>query len=179
MLYSQHDPQYDLVRLGKTSLTIGSHGCFIVSMANLYQKHPKDIMAIPGAVLQNADLVSGIVAEHYGGKAGKPTTKQPKGWSIAVTNDYSYIGYVTHFFCINGDMMIDPLEYPAKIEKCTYKIDHYRPFTGIKLGEEPDTPQTNSILLDRIIRAYKASWNAGTILKRRYRKLIKRLSGIL
>ncbi len=59
----------------------------------------------------------------------------PKGWSVGVTTHYASKGVPKHFFLVNGDVMVDPLSFPAKFEPLKYKIVAYRAFGGIKLND--------------------------------------------
>lgn len=137
-LYSQRDPSYDRKLLGKSNRTIHSDGCFLVSIATLYQRHPSDLLDTPGAFDGNGNLFSNVLARECGGSASASTNKPPSGWSIAVTDFYATEGFATHFFLVNVDigMQVDPLDFPAKIEPMDprYKIKQFRPFTNTKLG---------------------------------------------
>lgn len=139
ILYSQNDPAYRDVRLGKSKLTIGSHGCFLVALANLFQIHPLELLKIPGAVTPEGLVVSSVIAIACGGKALPPTKVAPKGWCIAVTDHYTSQGFPTHFFdClvdIDKRLEVDPLDPKPQIESLIYKIVEYRPFEGVKLAQ--------------------------------------------
>lgn len=138
--HSQRDPAVRNLPLGKSKLTIGSHGCFVASLATLYQRAIPDILAIEGAVNSGGYVNSQLVAKKYNGNAGAPVkpgqeAQLPKGWCIAVTDHYKAAGYPTHFFCVNVEkkLQIDPLDFPAQPEELVYPIVEYRPFTNIKL----------------------------------------------
>ena len=140
MLYlSQRDPNVRNLPLGKSKLTIGSHGCFVAALATLYQRPVRDVLAIDGAVNNGGYVNSQIVAKAFGGSAlppVKPTaTVLPKGWCIAMTDHYKEAGYPTHFFLVNVEkkLQIDPLDSPAQVEPLVYPIVEYRPFTNVKL----------------------------------------------
>lgn len=152
-LFSQHDPAFDRYVLGKTRLTIHGWGCYVVSLANLYQVHPLDILKIPGAVNSDGLVVSEIAAAHFGGKFTKvDPTQPPTGWCIAQTNAFAHLGYPTHFFCVNPQLQlqVDPLDFPAKYEKLTYPIVNYRVFTNTKLDHS--IPQKSPVLTFRLKR---------------------------
>lgn len=114
------------------------YGCFVCALATIYQKHPKEIMAIPGAITDSGLLVSSLVAQGCGGASLPKTTTPPSGWSIAVTDHYKPNGVDTHFFVVNAEkkLQIDPLDFPAQPEPLRYKIVEYRPFTNIKLNTQ-------------------------------------------
>lgn len=138
-IYSQKDPAYRNMRLGKSKLTVGSHGCFVSSLATLYQKTPEAILAIPGAINDNGYVNSHLVAKACGGLATAPLfpgkeSMLPKGWCIAMTDYYKQAGYPTHFFLVNVEkkLQIDPLDFPAQAEELVYPIVEYRPFTNVK-----------------------------------------------
>jgi len=122
------------MRLGKSKLTINGYGCFVCSLATLYQKHPLEILKIPNGVTDSGLVNSNAIAKGCGGEALPKTTIAPKGWCIAMTDNYSPQGYPTHFFMVNAEkkLQIDPLDYPTQAEPLVYKIVEYRPFTNIK-----------------------------------------------
>lgn len=135
--YSQKDPAYRDVKLGKTKMTIGSHGCFVCAIATLYQVHPLDILKIPGAITDKGLVVSGVIAKALGGTVSIED-EAPEGWCVAVTDEYDEQGYPTHFFPYNaeGTKRVDPLDMPANIETNDYRITKYRVFTNIKFTGE-------------------------------------------
>lgn len=139
-LFSQHDPAYDRTPLGKQ--TIHAIGCLLCSMGTLYQKHPLELLKVPGGVTAGGESVTGTLAAACGGKALPATTQAPQGWCIAVTDFYASVGFATHFFCVNMQtkQQIDPLDFPAKVEPLTYPIKHFRPFTNIKLDTAQPVP---------------------------------------
>lgn len=132
--YSQRDPSYGALRLGKSKLTISSHGCFVSSLAMLYQKHPREIIAIPGGITDSGLVVSGAIAKACGGEALPKTDVPPQGWCIAMTNHYAP-DFPTHFFVVHPQkkLQIDPLDFPCQPEPLTYRVLEYRPFTNVKL----------------------------------------------
>lgn len=142
-LYSQRDPSYDRKTLGDSQLTIHGYGCFLVSLANLYQKQPVELLSIPKAFTPDGLLIASVIASYCGGEALPPQSSPPalNQWCIAMTDHYAAQGYPTHFFCYNyqTDEMIDPLKFPAVIEKRTYKIKQYRPFSNPKLTKASAT----------------------------------------
>lgn len=140
-LYSQRDPAYKNLKLAN-KLTIGSHGCFVASMATLFQKPIEEILKIKNAIDKYGNLNSAIVAKACGGAALTATTTPPDGWCIAVTNQYAPT-FPTHFFLCNPKLkkQIDPLDFPCAPEKLSYPVIEYRPFTGIKLNIEAVPPQ--------------------------------------
>ena len=98
--YSQHDPAFDRLPLGKTRLTVRGFGCFVVSLATLYQTPPQKILAVPGAFTPSGLLMPSLIAKACDG-VYQGVVKTPTGWVIAVTDHYAYLGYPTHFFCMN------------------------------------------------------------------------------
>lgn len=135
-MYSQNDPAYRAIRLGASKLLIPGYGCFLMSLANLYQRDPLDLLKVPGGINSSGLLLSSVLAKACGGEALPRTTVPPKGWCIACTNAYAP-DFPTHFFCVNMDthQQIDPLDYPANIEPLSYTIVEYRPFTNVKLTD--------------------------------------------
>lgn len=134
-LYSQRDPAYDRKFLGDSKRTIHSDGCFLSSIATLYQRSPVDLLDTPGAFVGDGNLVSPALAKECGGEALAATNTPPKGWCIAVTDFYANKGFATHFFVVNAEkkLQIDPLDFPAQIEPLSYPIKQYRPFTNTRL----------------------------------------------
>jgi len=141
-LHSQRDPSYQNASLGRSNLRVSGFGCFLVSLANLYQKHPTELLVVNGAFNDAGLIFSDTIAKYCGGRALGATNTPPDGWCIARTRDYADQGYETHFFCYNNDtkQMIDPLVFPAKLVKNTYRINQYRPFSNIKLDTSIPIP---------------------------------------
>ena len=137
MTYSQRDPSYGQYRLGKSKLTIYGYGCFLVSIASLYQKSPLELLKSSGGVTDGGLVDASRIAKYCGGDALPRTTVPPQGWCIAMTNKYAP-DFPTHFFCVNAQtkQQIDPLDYPAQIEPLSYPIVEYRPFTNVRLQQE-------------------------------------------
>lgn len=133
-LYSQRDPAYDRKLIGKSKLTIHGYGCLLVSMANLYQRPPLEIMTIPGAFTTEGLAVTGTIARACGGESLPATATPPRGWCIAMTNKYASVGVPTHFFLVNAQLglQVDPLDFPAIPEPISYPIVEYRPFSNTK-----------------------------------------------
>lgn len=136
--WSQRDPQYANTKLGKSKLTVQGYGCFVCSLATLYQKQPKEILAILGGMTDSGLVVSGVIAQACGGAALPKTFTPPSGWCIAMTDHYAANGVATHFFIVNAEkkLQIDPLDFPAMPETLKYKIVEYRPFTNVKLNTQ-------------------------------------------
>lgn len=136
-MFSQHDPAYDRLLLGKSKLTIHGYGCLLVSIANLYQKSPVELLKVAGGVTADGLVVSNILAQYCGGAALPKTTQPPvlNQWCIAMTDKFKEQGFPTHFFCVNmaTKQQIDPLDFPAQIEPLSYPIVEWRPFTNVKL----------------------------------------------
>lgn len=131
---SQVDPDVRDEPLGKSKLKVGGYGCFIASLATLYQRPLKDLLKVVGGIDANGNTNSAVIAKECQGEALQSTATPPKGWCIAVTDRYAPQN-PTHFFCVNMDtkQQIDPLDFPAKPEPLTYNIVRFRPFTNVKL----------------------------------------------
>lgn len=129
---SQIDPANSPLFLGKSKLRVGTWGCFASSLAMIYQRPLKEILAIPGAFQDDGDLISSVIANHCGGEAMPPTNVAPKGWCIGRTDITKEL---KHFLLVNMDtrQQIDPLDLQPRPEPLTYNITQYRPFTNIKL----------------------------------------------
>lgn len=123
------------MKLGRTKLTMGSHGCLVSAMSTIYQSSPPAILKISGGITNDGLVVTGTVALALGGKALPATKVPPNGWCIAVTDFYKNAGYPTHFFVMNAQtkQQIDPLDLPARVEPLSYPIVEYRPFTNVRL----------------------------------------------
>lgn len=134
ILYSQHDPSYDRKTLGVSKLTVHGYGCFLVSMANLFQKSPIELLSVSNGITPDGLLNASVMAKYCGGEyLGQKTTGQ--GWQIAQTDHYAAQGFSTHFFCVNLQerKQIDPLNFPAKVEPLSYRIVNIRIFTDVAL----------------------------------------------
>jgi len=154
-LYSQHDPSYDRLTLGTSNLTIHGYGCFLCSIATLYQHSPVELLKVPGGFTQDGLLIPDVLAKACeGGSLGTQSLPSGGMWQIAMTDHYAHLGYPTHFFCMNPDAkeQIDPLKFPCVVEPLSYNIVQYRPFTNVKLdlhqvplaGPFPDVPANDS-----------------------------------
>ncbi len=141
-LYSQRDPLYKSQKLGKSTLTVGDYGCFLCSIATLFQKDPTTLLGVSEAFTDDGILNSNILAQFCGGVAGAKTTDAPEGWCIAQTDHYASKGFTQHFFCVNVQTkeQIDPLKFPAAIEPLTFNIQSYRPFTNVALKSGATEP---------------------------------------
>lgn len=137
--YSQHDPIYEGINLPNTKYSIHGYGCFVMSLATLFQADPLAILEIPGAFDQDGLLRPGVIAEACGGQyIGKtpPGSKlKAHGWQIGETDFYKNKGFKSHFFVVNFDtkQQIDPLKFPAVMEPLSYPITTIRVFTGSAL----------------------------------------------
>lgn len=133
VIYSQRQSNLKDIKLGQ-GVTVGSHGCLLVSLSNLYQTPPEIILSGMHNISWNGEADTHRIAIKCGGEALPTTTKQPEGWCIAMTDYYKKV-FPTHFFCLNTDTneMIDPLVNPPKRETNRYNVIAYRPFTNIKL----------------------------------------------
>lgn len=152
-LYSQRDPAYDRLKLGQSNLTVHGYGCFLASIATLYQKSPVELLRVPDAFKNDGNLVSGILAKYCGGEAKPAQENPPKGWAIAVTSHFKDVGYPTHFFVANWELnrMMNPLNFPAKLEPIGFHIIGWRPFTNIKFDPDllPPEPAFPDVPNDR------------------------------
>jgi len=140
-LYSQRDPAYDRKKIGQSNLTVHGFGCFVVSIANLFQKQPETLLNVIGGYTPEGLLYAKVLAKECGGEyIGRATTGE--GWQIAQTDHYQRQGYETHFFCVNLEkrQMIDPLKFPATVETLAFRIVNVRVFTGVKLDTSVTIP---------------------------------------
>lgn len=157
--YSQRDPAFKNQKLGKSTLTVDGYGCFLCSIATLYQKSPAELLAVTAAFDDQGILNSGILATFCGGSAGAKVTEPPEGWCIAQTDHYASKGFTQHFFCVNVQTkeQIDPLAFPATIAPLTFAIQSYRPFSNVMLKsgtateptKDPAKPATPKSAADR------------------------------
>ena len=121
--FSQKDPRWKDVKLGKTNLTIGKYGCFLTSLAMLEGHSPIIIneMFIINEVYVDEDnipdknylddyLIDGIRAAKILGRTYQRVTSKPNILCIAETNFWEGEGSPQHFFiwCPEGSH-IDPL----------------------------------------------------------------------
>jgi hypothetical protein len=139
VLFSQHDPNYTGIYLPNTKLSIHGYGCFLCSLASLFQVDPLDIFEIPNAFDSGGLLRPNVIAEACGGQyVGKMPTNskwQVHGWQIGETDFYKNKGFPTHFILVNFDtkQQVDPLKLPPLIEPLKYPIVSIRVFTGAKI----------------------------------------------
>lgn len=132
--YSQKDPKYKDLKIGSSKLTIGEAGCVVMSIATLMQVDPTVILAIPGAFTPAGWANIGVIMKALGGEALPATNTPPKGWCMAVTDNFAP-QFPTHFFPMSADsrQQVDPLDNPAKVEVLGgYRVTQYRPLKGIK-----------------------------------------------
>lgn len=141
-IYSQRDPAYKDLKIGKSKLTIGGEGCVVMSMATLFQVDPKIILAIPGAFTPSGLAVTSVIARALGGEALPAQKTPPQGWCMAVTDNYAP-QFPTHFFPFDGasNKRTDPLDFPSGVEQNGYRIVEYRPFKGVKFDPAQLSPQ--------------------------------------
>lgn len=144
--FSQRDPAYKAQKLGKSTLNVDGYGCFLCSIANLYQKSPVELLGVADAFDADGTLHSDILAKFCGGSAGAKATEAPSGWCIAQTDFYASKGFPVHFFCVNAQTkeQIDPLAFPAIIAPLTFNIQSYRPFTNVALKSGAPVQPTNA-----------------------------------
>lgn len=157
--YSQKDPTYKTRTLGKSTLNVEGYGCFLCSIATLYQKSPTELLGVSEAFDADGILNSGILAQSCGGSAGAKVADAPEGWCIAQTDHYASKGFTKHFFCVNVQTkeQIDPLAFPVVIQPLTFAIQSYRPFTNVALksgavtepAKTPDKPTAPKKAADR------------------------------
>lgn len=157
ILYSQHDPAFQNLTLGQSHLTVGGFGCFLCSLATIYQRSPQSLLSIPNAVTPEGLLIASVIASNCGGEALPATNVPPQGWCIAQTDHYAPLGFSTHFFVCNpqANQMVDPLKFPALIEPISYHIVNYRPFTKIAFGMPQQVIAPNVAGLERRLTTEK------------------------
>ena len=134
LYYSQNDPRWKNKFLGKTKLTVGGWGCFFCDLCTLYQVDPLEMLKHTELWDNNGNIDSNAFAKLCGGVALPPSKTPVKGISIGITNKYAPQS-PTHFVVVDmdADKEIDPLDFPAVVEKRTYNFYEYRQFTNIKL----------------------------------------------
>lgn len=131
------------------NVTIHQYGCFLISLANLFQAEPLALLKVPFAFDAEGNLDPQVLAKACGGQyMGSRGDQNAPGWQIGVTDKYKSLGYSTHFFCLDivNKKMIDPLKFPAIIEPLAYNIIQIRQFNGTRLNEQdtsyPIIPQS-------------------------------------
>jgi len=134
-------------KLGHSNLTVNGYGCFLCSIATLYQNSPIELLGVPGGFTDAGTLVSGELAKHCGGIAMPKTTEAPVGWCIAMTDHYASQGFPTHYFCVNMQTheQIDPLKFPGAIEPLTFSIKEFRQFTNTMLETNKPVDTISSV----------------------------------
>lgn len=142
LTYSQKDEKYRNEKLGNSKLTVGAAGCVVQSLATIFQVDPTVILAMKDCFNAKGEANIGEIVRRLGGKALPRTTKAPKGWCIAITDNYAPT-WPTHFFPVNVDAkkQVDPLDNPAKVEELAgYRITQYLPFEGVKFDHTKVDP---------------------------------------
>ena len=152
-LYSQRDSAYSQLKLGASNLTVGADGCFLCSLATLYQHSPVELLKVPGAFLPSGLLIPEVIAAYCGGavSASDPSmlvSDPNKHWCIGMTNHYASVGYPTHFFLVNEatKQMVDPLCFPALVSGLNYNVVQYRYFTNVVFNGTTILPQVASAM---------------------------------
>lgn len=136
-LYSQKDPRWGSLKIGKTNYTLASHGCLVTSLAMLLKKPPYEVLQAlnagngftdkthpKGAGLLDWDKAQRILKfGHTYLSARNKTVEKP---CIAETNHYAP-GNPQHFFVwLGGDKILDPLNYPVIERKNNYYVVSFR-----------------------------------------------------
>jgi len=128
--FSQNDKRWAHLTLGRTKLTMGEYGCFVVSVAMLDGRAPDLILNIlnkndcfnyKGMLL--SDKAARFLGLKYKGKS-KLCQEEP---CIVETNHFTHIGIPQHFFVwLGGGYIHDPLDGLYKLNP--YHIVNYRLF---------------------------------------------------
>ncbi len=141
---------YRWQKLGTCSVRIGTHGCFITSLANLADTsitNPRGNVSVAnpsivdwkattdGLYAKGCLVVSKAFAKMLGLEYNGRSTKQPKYNCIGETNYYNRQGIPQHFFVVfaDGDIL-DPLDlFPKKkTNKYARHMVSYRLFRNTK-----------------------------------------------
>ncbi len=113
ILHSQKNKAYANLPLPRSGLTMHQAGCYVCAIATLGQVADiASFLKTKGAFVEGGLLLSEVLAKAAGMEYLGVSKKAPKGWCIAMTDHYKAVGYPTHFFVVNGNMMIDPLSDP-------------------------------------------------------------------
>jgi len=135
-LYSQKDPRWSNLKIGKTNLTLGSHGCLICSLAMILKRPPYEILQELNESVAFTDKThpkgEGLLdwwrassVLKFGYRYVKKTDSNRI--CIAETNYWRNKGVPQHFFVrLNVDTIADPLDYPVIERLCNYNIVSYR-----------------------------------------------------
>lgn len=130
VIYSQNDPKWARTRMGKSSTTIGTSGCFLTSLAMFYADRPDKVNTIftnRGVYVNGALIDSNKAASVLGLTYAGKTTQKQNSICIAETNYYRSSGVPQHFFVWNGDgSIVDPID--GRTKKNPYPIVSYRLF---------------------------------------------------
>lgn len=148
--YSQINPRWAKQKLGTSSHTIGSSGCFITCLAMVYDgtiRDPKGVVrpAHPGILdwlftvrklyANRCQVVQSRMCSFLGLKDRGKTTRRPNYACIAETDHYARRGVPQHFFVwFPNNTIYDPLdgftpEWKPRRKKNPYRIKSYRLIT--------------------------------------------------
>ena len=137
---SQVDPDYKKFPLGTSSYTIGSAGCFYISVLNLYGVSEQDFTSKYNDIFKTKAftpdglLLANVIAQEFGGTYTGKSSQPSNTACIGMTHDNRKYGIETHFFvCFPDGTQIDPIDYPAKRRDAKYTVAEYRHFTNVKI----------------------------------------------
>lgn len=140
MIYSQRDPKWAKETLGFGKTTLGSHGCFVTSLAIMCGKTPSEVNSIlKKGKFFNGDLIisSNAMAKSLGLTYVGKIDSQPKFKTIAEVDMSPAPGKQQHFVVVKEDgSIIDPWTGTIR-PKGTYPIMSYRLFNVLKAPQVP------------------------------------------
>lgn len=151
MIYSQRDPKWAKETLGFGKTTLGSHGCFVTSLAIMCGKTPSEVNSIlKKGKFFNGDLIisSNAMANSLGLTYVGKIDSQPKFKTIAEVDMSPAPGKQQHFVVVKEDgSIIDPWTGTIR-PKGTYPIMSYRLFNVLKA---PQVPKEEKKRLETIV----------------------------
>lgn len=151
MIYSQRDHKWAKETLGFGKTTLGSHGCFVTSLAIMCGKTPSEVNSIlKKGKFFNGDLIisSNAMAKSLGLTYVGKIDSQPKFKTIAEVDMSPAPGKQQHFVVVKEDgSIIDPWTGTIR-PKGTYPIMSYRLFNVLKA---PQVPKEEKKRLETIV----------------------------
>lgn len=152
--YKQTDGRWVNNRLGTCGVTIGSHGCFITSLAMLDGRTPQEInnfLRNNNGYVNGCEIDGNLVSKKLGLEYNGVSYNKPDYSCIAETDHYASQGIKQHFFILltNG-RIIDPLN--------GYKTDNYYNIVRYHLFKEKGEEMTKDQAIGLMKSTLRRTW---------------------
>lgn len=160
-MFSQKDERWKNKQLGTCKDTISQSGCFLTSYTNLLQlldvikvqpDELNDLLIKKGLYSQGCLFNAPAIAKYFN-LDYEVRYGHYDGLCIAETSHFSKLGISQHFFVLNGDKRIDPLDKNPDWEPNDYKVKSYRIFT-----KKESVDETPSLIFPDISHHNQIDW---------------------